>query len=438
MRRAGVVVLAVLLVLGVSTAPTFADTREFTGFHAGARYRVVVPERWNGDFVVWSHGTYSPDRGEPEVLDLSVQPDTVNWLLSHGYAVGASGFRHVVGWSIADGLTDQVNLVKWFKRNVGTPRKTISAGASAGGATATVLAERNPRLFDGVVTECGMAGGGVRYWNSGLDLMFAVRTLLGGDFQLTHVTDPGNEDKAAAVIEQAVVGTPLQQARLVLANALADIPGWSDSRKPRPTSVGAQVTAMSWWDVNVRTGAVGATRQDMERWSGGNPTWNFGVDYRQLLTRSSELALVQQAYTGLDLDADLAALNRAATIKPDPQATAYLAATSQPQGRTPWPVLSVRDTGDGVLPIANDTPYAQSVDNPAHLRQLSVNRAGHCALTAAEEITAFQTLLDRVATGHWPATDPAALNSRAQALPPELRPMPPAFTRHVAGPYPRP
>ncbi|MFD1044545.1 hypothetical protein ACFQ1S_02525 [Kibdelosporangium lantanae] len=56
----------------------------------------------------------------------------------------------------------------------------------------------------------------------------------------------------------------------------------------------AQVASMSWWGVNVRTGAVGVTREDMEQWAGGNPTWNFGVDYRLLLTRSSELGLVEQ------------------------------------------------------------------------------------------------------------------------------------------------
>ncbi|TCO65753.1 hypothetical protein EV192_1011545 [Actinocrispum wychmicini] len=431
-------------------APADAGQRSYVGVLDGARYRVVVPANWNGTLVVWSHGTYSPDGQEPAELSLTSQPATEDWLVGHGYALAASGFRHVLGWSIADGYVDQIRLMDWFSVNVGAPRRVVSAGASAGGATATGLAERSPGRFGGVVTECGMLAGGLAYWNSGLDLMFAVRTLLGGDFALVKPTDPGNEDKAAAVIDAAAQGTPQQQAKLALANALADVPGWFDPTKPRPTSIAEQVSAMSIWDTAVRTGAVGVTRTDMERWAGGNPTWNIGVDYRVLLARSSELAFVRQAYAaaGLDLSTDLDRLAAAPRIAPDLKATAYLLRTSQPFAEAPWPVVGIRDTADGVLPIANDTPYAARTDRPANLRQLAVDRAGHCALTASEEITAFQTLFDRMDTGRWPATDPDGLNTRARALGPETQvvwnplnhdyeQVPTAFTRHVSVPYPR-
>ena len=54
------------------------------------------------------------------------------------------------------------------------------------------------------------------------------------------------------------------------------------------------------------------------------------------------------------------------------------------------------------------------------LQQIFVHRAGHCAFTPAETITAVQVLLSRLGTGHWDraALDPGNLNAQAAALGP--------------------
>jgi len=50
---------------------------------------------------------------------------------------------------------------------------------------------------------------------------------------------------------------------------------------------------------------------------------------------------------------------------------------------------------------------------------LFVHRAGHCAFTPAETITAFQTLIHRLDTGRWEdSTNPTSMNSTATALGP--------------------
>jgi hypothetical protein len=84
------------------------------------------------------------------------------------------------------------------------------------------------------------------------------------------------------------------------------------------------------------------------------------------------------------------------------------------------------------------------------LRQIFVSRAGHCAFTPAETITAAQTLLNRLATGHWTgqALQPSGLNAKASALGPgynvftnsqgSLVATPPAFVSYRPYPYPRP
>ncbi|MBB5955043.1 pimeloyl-ACP methyl ester carboxylesterase [Saccharothrix tamanrassetensis] len=447
MKRLGVLLLVVCALLGLAV-PASASVRRYEGEIGGAAYRVMVPSDWNGTLVLWSHGAYG---APPSRIALTDQPATEDYLLARGFALAGSQFRTTVGWSLEDGLRDQIALLDWFRRTVGTPRRTISAGESVGGATATVLAERNPRRFDGVLTLCGAVGGGASYWNSGLDVMFAVKTLLGVDIELVEVADPeANQAKAFQAIE-AAGDDPVGRARIALAGALGDLPGWFDPTAPRPTGLVDQLHWTRVWAQHFRTGAVGVGRADLERWAGGNPSWNIGVDYRRVLERSSEKSLVRQAYAaaGLDLDADLARLAGAPRVTADPSAVAYLARTSLPIGVNPWPVVTVHNVADGLLPISNQTAYRDRVHRESDLRQYPVDRAGHCRFTASEEITAFGTLFDRLADGAWPATDPATLNTAASAFGPDKQvvrnPLTgedavvrPAFSDHRPGPYPRP
>jgi hypothetical protein len=105
-------------------------------------------------------------------------------------------------------------------------------------------------------------------------------------------------------------------------------------------------------------------------------------------------------------------------------------------------------TGDGLVVPENEQAYRSVVDragNGSLLRQIFVARAGHCAFTPAETITAAQTLLNRLDTGHWNVPDPAGLNAEATALGPAYNVFTgatsevfPAFTRYRPAPYLRP
>ena len=68
------------------------------------------------------------------------------------------------------------------------------------------------------------------------------------------------------------------------------------------------------------------------------------------------------------------------------------------------PVLTMHTTGDGLVVPENEQAYRQVVHGAGDsslLRQIFVARAGHCAFTPAETITAVQDLLHRLNTGHW-------------------------------------
>ncbi len=80
-------------------------------------------------------------------------------------------------------------------------------------------------------------------------------------------------------------------------------------------------------------------------------------------------------------------------------------------------------TGDGLVVPENEQAYrqvAEQAGDSAMLQQIFVHRAGHCAFTPAETITAAQTLLNRLNTGRWDlaALGPARLNAQAAALGP--------------------
>ncbi len=75
----------------------------------------------------------------------------------------------------------------------------------------------------------------------------------------------------------------------------------------------------------------------------------------------------------------------------------------------------------------------------ALLRQTFVHRAGHCAFTPAEKLTAFSTLIQRLDTGKWDgSTNPKLLNQEAAALGANLDPTPPAFLTYTPTRFLRP
>jgi hypothetical protein len=105
--------------------------------------------------------------------------------------------------------------------------------------------------------------------------------------------------------------------------------------------------------------------------------------------------------------------------------------------------------GDGLVVPQEETAYSDVVRSAGKqdlLRQVYVNRAGHCVFSEGETITVIQAMLARLDTGNWggPALAPASLNSVAAALGESYNRVggfliaPPAFDNFTPGPYPRP
>jgi pimeloyl-ACP methyl ester carboxylesterase len=446
MKKLFTVLVAGLLVAGSATSASADERHSYSGTINGADYRVETPEHWNGTLVLYSHG-YDPGFFFGNIT-VSNAPETEEWLLDHGYALAASRFQNNgVGYVVEDAIQDQLALLDWFEANVGRPHRTVVMGQSLGVAISALLVERYPQRFDGLLALCG-AYDPLNTFNSALDVNFAVKTLLGVDVDPVGASDPAASRDALVAAVDAARNTPEGQARLALAASFSNITGWYASLEPKPADLTGWIQQQIEWVKWARIFGNGPVAfADIAQVAGGNPLWNAGVDYAKQLARSSQRDVVKQAYreAGLDLRADLAALAAAPRIAPDPRAVRYMYRYGVPFGRTQDPVLSLHTTGDGGAPPDQERWYAGQVrrnGDPGQLRQLYIERGGHCSFNTAEEVTALRALLTRVDTGRWPNLGPGRLNAAANLFDPHFHQvhdlgssmsavLPPAFTRYA-------
>jgi hypothetical protein len=297
------------------------------------------------------------------------------------------------------------------------------------------LVQLFPNRFTAALPMCGVVAGGPGVWNQGLDSELAVTTLLPQiPFKIINFTgDAGvNYGKALAALALAQT-TPQGRARIALSAALADVPGWVDPASPEPaaTDYVTQEANQALWDSNIDFLFAFFGRAELEARAGGQFSWNTGVDYRVQLSHSIDRAEVKALYAaaGLDLNKDLDTLNDAPRISANPAAAAYVAKYITYNGELNIPVLTMHTTGDGLVEVTDESAYAsvvRSAGDDSMLRQVYVHRAGHCTFTPAETISAFQTLIHRVDSGHWGSTSPASMNAQAAALG-ALNSAPPSF-----------
>jgi len=292
---------------------------------------------------------------------------------------------------------------------------------------------------------------------------YALDQLLpGGSIKLVNFTGPtGAADSFTSAVQMGTAAAAAQQtaagrARLALALSLMNTTTWAvqpGATPPAPTDYAAQEQGQYDTDFGppppgfppltvmefVETG-----RQQIELAAGGNPNWTAGVDFRELVDRSSYRPEIQALYraAGLDLNADLRTLTRAANIKADLHAVRWMVQTSDPSGRIQVPELDIHTIADQLVPVQQENYYRHTVAFAGRrdlLRQAYVDRQSHCNFTPAELVAGVHTVERRVDTGRWDhLADPATLNAAAAATglgPSAFIPYEPARLSGVNGPF---
>lgn len=424
LKRAIFLVAGAIVVLALSVGHAQASgVKKYKGkFADGATYLIQVPSNWNGTLVLYSHGYVVPGSSNP-AMDVG-DPITGGYLLANGYALAGSSYA-TTGWAIQQALPDQIEVLDTFNKLVGMPGRTIAWGHSLGGMVTAGLVQRYPSRFDAALPMCGVVGGSVGTWNQALDAAFAFDVLLGSGsgLQLVDITNPVKNLEIAEGILTAAQKAASGQARIALAAALGDTPGWFDPLSPEPpsTDYADQEANQDLWLADVDFPFAFALRAEVEGRAGGNPSWNEGIDYTKQLENSVDFAEVQGLYqaAGLDLATDLATVNNAARIMAKPSALDYMKRNIIFNGEVPIPVLSLHTKGDGLVAVENESAYKDVVEDgkdEKFLRQVFVHRAGHCEFTPAETVVAFRELVDRLDTGAWPGLEAGTLNEAAKGL----------------------
>ncbi|WP_203904823.1 hypothetical protein [Virgisporangium aliadipatigenens] len=391
----------------------------------GTAYRFAVPRDWNRIVLV-----------DLDFAAGGLESPLTARLLERGFARGGTT-RLVTGWNIRRAIDNQAAALAAFTAAFGRVRWAIASSNSMGGFVSAGVAQVHPQRFDAAVAFCGGLSGSVAQWNQKLDTVHALKTLLFPDTTLPVTGIPADVPAAQrawiGALGQAQATAP-GRARIALSAAVGQLPGWgvapdgSPTPRPDPGDAAAVQEGMYLALAGGPLPYIGqamSSRRQIEQVTGGNPSWNVGVDYaRQWQAARPEYRdAVRRLYrqAGLDLDADLARLNAAPRTVADPAAVERFAEGIVFTGRLRIPVLAVSNVGDQISTVAQQQSYEAIVrahGNGRLLRQSYVESAGHCAFTPAEQVAAISVMVDRLRGGHWPDTGPRAMNARAAAVVP--------------------
>ncbi|MFN2627780.1 MAG: hypothetical protein ABR569_03980 [Gaiellaceae bacterium] len=415
----------------------------------GGQYAIEAPAEWNGTLLLFTRGLPMSRDDRP----FDARDPLVANLLADGYAV--AGVGGPMFWPLEQTFANATALLDRFEAEVGKPERTIAWGFSIGGIMTAGLVELFPERLSGALPLCGNLAGAVGIHNRELDMAFVVQALLGPDsgLEIARISDPAGNLRVASGLLEDAQRSPQGRARLGLAAAVGGIPGWYDphSAEPAADDYAERLRNQVRWFEEPGFLVFFMMRADVERQAGGNPSWNDGVDYGDLLSRSAGRAEVEALYgtAGLDLAADLGALAAAPRVAADPEAVAYLERHIVFSGDLGGvPVLTLHTTGDGLVQPDNEDAYRDVVESAGQqelLRQLYLHRGGHCTHSIAEFLVSLRALETRIETGEWPTLEPETLNAAAAALGEELNVLSrgggaaaPAFVDFEPGAFSRP
>ena len=379
----------------------------------GSNYRVVRPAVWNGTLVLDLDFINNP----------SAPPSPIEgWMLENGYAIGGIS-REPIAYRFPEAVDDLLTVRRMFiERLGGTPARTLSLGNSRGAFVSRIALERFPQIFVGGLLSAGGGAGEIALHNAKLDALWALTHLSGMPLTVAGFQNQADAQAEGGRIQAAVKAlqaTPTGRARLALAAAFEQLPTWADGdTPPGDADYDAQVDQFA---TGFAAGHPALVRYNIEQTAGGVFSWNDGVDYGALLSRSRLRPAVVALYAkaGANLDADLRTLAAAPRISASPAAVAKAEQTMTYTGKLPSPVLVVDNIGDPFDVEAFDQGYEQAVAATgagALLRTTWVRSSRHSTQSALERLAGFTALIERLDSGRWPDTSPAAMNARAAAL----------------------
>ncbi|WP_270889455.1 hypothetical protein [Pedococcus sp. 5OH_020] len=398
------------------------------GERNGAAFEIRLPAKWNGTLLLWSHGYRAADAVPADPTDPSSTQQPVRSaevagadqvaeaLLDKGYALAGSANK-TNGWAVLDSVAANEDLYSYFKGTFGTPNRVYVWGASLGGLSTQVLAEKHPEWVSGSAPLCAPLAGTNLNLDLALDVAYGVKTLFDPSLKLNGFAS--NQEAVAAwehaadtLVAAARKGSPDAIAGLLTLKAITGAPDKTkDQDGSTTTSTGTAIVE----SVLNALGYATFGRYELEQRVGGNPSGNEGVDYGSRLS-TDDRRLIETAAPG-KLDGIVTKLARGRRVSPDAAARAKADQLGNPTGRISVPTLTMHTVADPLVLAANENVYGQRVDASRSSSELAgfLTRpplkykdapygAGHCNFTLEEAVGVVDLLDGWVRNGTYPAS----------------------------------
>jgi pimeloyl-ACP methyl ester carboxylesterase len=348
--------LAFLLLLLPSTL-AFAEDKVELGEINGAKFRIDLPEKWNGGLVMYCHG-YNP---KPATYNDRPNP-MVKVFLEQGYAVAQSGYA-AGGWAIQEGVVDTENLRRYFVKKYGPAKETYVTGHSMGGFITMTLMETHPTTYDAGMPLCGPLAAPAAFMARG-----AFDGLVLFNYYFPGVLPEPNKVPADYVGGNAVAARI--EAALAADEAKAAVLRAQNGNKSNKDLAG--VLAFVTYIV-----------KEISERSGGFPFDNRNVIYNHTPDDNTVNAGVKR-------------------YAADPKAVEYLRTYYTPTGRISKPMLAIHTSYDPLVPTWIPNMYQSLVDSSGTSNlfvQQYVKHDGHCTILPAEIAKGFSQLREWKSSG---------------------------------------
>lgn len=364
-----------------ATFTALPGAKALFGRYDGGLYRIEIPEKWNGELVLWAHGYVANAGAQGSRLRVGFPgagPGSPfrEHLISQGFAWAASSYR-CNGYVPGQGLLDTIALTDLFaKTNDGrAPSRIFLTGASMGGHVTLLGMQEFPKAFAGGLALCASGPGEMDFLTS----VAAAAELITG----VTVTEATRAQDVAKLTE--LLGKPpnYTDKGRQLASIQVQISGG-----PRPFALDGLEARFS---DNASTVASGR-----------------GADIWNRVRSNSDVKYHIDDGLGLTDDAINTRVRRKAADQGARGVDGPYEEAMPFDGRFERPVLTLHGSGDLYVPISLEQSLRRSVDaakSSSWLVQRIIRSPGHCNFSGAEQAAAFDALVAWARTGKRPDGD---------------------------------
>jgi len=356
--------------LGEATFDALPGAKAFFGKYDGGIYRIEIPEKWNGELVLYAHG-YVANAGQ-NGSNLRVGNDPIReHLITEGFAWAASSYR-CNGYVPGQGLVDTMALVDLFTQSNGgkAPQRTYLTGTSMGGHVTVLGMHEFPTSFAGGLAMCPA---GPELFDFFAGTAAAAEVITGVQLKPDSLRDDiaKMNDALGAPPNYTDKGRELADEEIRISGG------------PRPFAVEGLASGGRFAG-NITSGAGAIAGTDTPQ---NHAVMTTHIKYSDALEKKVRRKSADPAYRS--------------EKTPFEEVAPF-------DGKIQRPLLTMHGTGDLFVPIFLEQTLKRAVTK-AHNDKLLVQRvyriAGHCGFSQPEMIKAFDDLVNWVRKGVKPEGD---------------------------------